>query len=297
MTDDPGPDGAGAPPAPHAAPGPDLTGTLIDDETADGLPGRPPGREGPAADDRPGDGAGPPGTTAGGPLPEREPGTPIGRRAFVGLVGLGLTSLVWGNQLLDLVAKSTTLLPEKVRSVVPFGEGWRIYAVDPPFPRFDPATWRLTIEGMVTTPLELTYDDLLKLPAAEQVTDFHCVTGWSVPKVPWKGVRIHDLLAAAGPSAEATGLEFWSMEQDYVDTLTKEQALAADVMVAYEMGGKPITREHGAPTRVVIPQMYGYKGVKWLHKIVVTDKLDPGYWEVRGYDVDAYIGKSNGFFR
>jgi DMSO/TMAO reductase YedYZ molybdopterin-dependent catalytic subunit len=263
----------GAPEArgrPRTRPGPDLAGTQIDDE-------------------RTGD-AGGGGDSAGS-------GRPLGRRAFLGIVGVGLSALVWGGAALDLLGKSTKLLPESVRSVVPFGEGWRIYAVNPPFPKFDPTTWTLRIEGMVDTPMDLTYADLLKLPVAEQVTDFHCVTGWSVPKVPWKGVRIHDLLAAAGASPNATALEFWSMEEDYVDTLTKEQALHPDVMVAYEMGGKPVSREHGAPVRVVIPQMYGYKGVKWLNKIVVTDKVEPGYWEVRGYDVDAYIGKSNGFFR
>jgi hypothetical protein len=273
-------DGDRAPEAfgsPREHPGPDLVGTLIDDERAGGV-----GDPGGPFDDG-GDSAG--------------SGRPIGRRAFVGIVGVGLSALVWGGAALDLLGKSTKLLPQSVRGVVPFGEGWRIYAVNPPFPKFDPATWSLRIEGMVDTPMDISYADLLELPAAEQVTDFHCVTGWSVPKVPWKGVRIHDLLAAAGPSANATALEFWSMEEDYVDTLTKEQALKPDVMVAYEMGGKPITREHGAPTRVVIPEMYGYKGVKWLSKIVVTDKIEPGYWEVRGYDVDAYIGKSNGFFR
>jgi hypothetical protein len=264
-------------PAPREAPGPDLAGTLIDDEYYDG-------------------GGVDVGRGVRARLPEPPPrGKPLGRRAFVGIVGVGALSLLWGNRFLDAVSKTTEILPQGVRSVVPFGQGWRIYAVNPPFPKFNPATWSLRIEGMVDTPITLSYADLLKLPAAEQVNDFHCVTGWSVSQVPWKGVRIHDLLAAAGPSDEATGLEFWSMEQDYVDTLTKEQALAADVMVAYEMDGKPITREHGAPTRVVIPQMYGYKGVKWLNRIVVTNKLEPGYWEQRGYDIDAYIGKSNGY--
>ena len=60
------------------------------------------------------------------------------------------------------------------------------------------------------------------------------------------------------------------------------------------MDGRPLRREHGAPARVVMPQMYGYKGVKWVSKIVVTDRVEDGYWQQRGYDRDAWIGGSNG---
>src|SRR5207253_1886558 len=79
--------------------------------------------------------------------------------------------------------------------VVP--DGWRIYTVASTMPRFDPATWRLRISGLVDQPHELTYAELLRLPRTEQVADFHCVTGWTVRKVRWAGVRFDDLLAAA----------------------------------------------------------------------------------------------------
>jgi len=66
-------------------------------------------------------------------------------------------------------------------------------------------------------------------------------------------------------------------------------------MLAYEMDGQPLPREHGAPVRVVIPDMYGYKNVKWLSSLTFTADAAPGYWEVRGYDVDAWVGRSNGY--
>ena len=66
-------------------------------------------------------------------------------------------------------------------------------------------------------------------------------------------------------------------------------------MIARHMGGAPISRAHGAPLRLVIPDMYGYKGVKWLSSITFTAEQAPGYWEVRGYDVDAWVGRSNGY--
>ena len=226
---------------------------------------------------------------------EGEPeGRPYGRRAFFGLVGAGLTSLAWGGSALDLASKSTLAVPESVRAAIPVGQGWRIYAVNPPYPRFDPGRWRLRIEGLVERPRSLTYDELLALPQVDQTSDFHCVTGWSVEDVAWRGVRFADLLAAAAPLPAARALAFVSAERPYVDTLTLRQALAPDALLAHAMDGRPLTRPHGAPARVVMPRMYGYKGVKWLERIVVTDRVADGYWEQRGYDRDAWVGDSNG---
>ena len=219
---------------------------------------------------------------------------PIGRRAFLGAVGVGLSSLAWGGAAADVVAQSTRLLPEPVRALIPFGKGWRIYAVDPPHPRFHPATWRLEITGLVERPQRLTYAQLLQLPRAEQTSDFVCVTGWSVDDVRWSGVRFADLLAAARPLPAARALRFESMETPYIDTLTLDQAMLDDAMLAHGMDGSPLERKHGAPARVVVPRMYGYKGVKWLRRIVVTDRATDGYWQQRGYDRDAWIDGSNG---
>ncbi len=214
---------------------------------------------------------------------------PYGRRTFLSVVGAGLAALVWGKPFERLSAR---LSPIEALFV---SDGWRIYSVASSMPRFDPATWRLRVDGLVAQPLELSYAELLALPRAHQVTDFHCVTGWSVQNVRWGGVRFHDLLAAARPLATARALTFVSAEVPYLDSLTLEQALRPDVMLAYRMEGRPLTRDHGAPARVVIPEMYGYKGVKWLSQITLTAAPETGYWEQRGYDTDAYIGRSNGY--
>jgi DMSO/TMAO reductase YedYZ molybdopterin-dependent catalytic subunit len=230
------------------------------------------------------------------PQPDRprEPGRPIGRGAFLGIVGAGLTSLAWGGSALNLASKATLILPESLRAAIPFGEGWRIYAVNEPYPHFDPATWRLHIEGLVERPQTLSYADLLALPQARQTSDFHCVTGWSVDAVRWSGVRFTDLLAGARPLPGARALTFVSAEDPYVDSLTLVQATVPDAMLAVAMDGEPLPRPHGAPARLVMPRMYGYKGVKWVQRIVVTDRVADGYWQQRGYDRDAWIGDSNG---
>ena len=218
---------------------------------------------------------------------------PYGRRAFLALVGGGLSSLLWARPLWRLISPVTELLPSQVRNVLP--SGWRIYTVAATMPVFDPQRWRLRIDGLVARPLTLTYAELRALPRAEQTSDFHCVTGWSVKNVHWAGVRFRDLLAAARPQPSARALTFVSAERPYGDSLTLEEAYLKDAMLAYEMDGKPLPRPHGAPARVVIPEMYGYKNVKWVERIVVTDRPLDGYWELRGYDRDAWIGHSNGY--
>jgi DMSO/TMAO reductase YedYZ molybdopterin-dependent catalytic subunit len=215
-----------------------------------------------------------------------------GRRAFLGVTAVGLSSLVWGRAAWHAAAG----VAQPFADLLPPGlvSGWRIYTVAATMPRFDPVAWRLRINGLVDVPQSLSYDELRALPSAEQVSTFHCVTGWTVGNVHWRGVRFRDLLAAAAPHPEARVLTFTSAERPYVDTLTLEQANLADVMLAYEMDGKPLAREHGAPVRVVIPDMYGYKGVKWVEEITLDVDAEPGYWEQRGYDLDAWVGRSNG---
>ena len=80
----------------------------------------------------------------------------------------------------------------------------------------------------------------------------------------------------------------------YSESLTLTQARRRDVLVAYELEGEPLSSEHGGPVRLYVAPMYGYKSLKWLSTIEVTRTVEEGYWEVRGYDVDAWVGRSNG---
>jgi DMSO/TMAO reductase YedYZ molybdopterin-dependent catalytic subunit len=221
------------------------------------------------------------------PTPKR-----YGRGLFLATVAGGLSSLAWAKPVWTTV--SAALGP--VESFVPFvPQGWRIYTVSGSMPTFDRATWRLEIGGLVDHKLSFSYDELRALPRAHQVSDFHCVTGWTVKNVHWAGVRLRDVFVEAKPQFDAHGLQFVSAEVPYVDYLTLDQGLLPDVMLAYEMDGKPLLREHGAPLRLVIPEMYGYKGVKWLHQLNLVPQAEPGYWEQLGYDRDAWVGRSNGY--
>jgi DMSO/TMAO reductase YedYZ molybdopterin-dependent catalytic subunit len=216
----------------------------------------------------------------------------LGRAAFLGLLGAGVAGLFLGRDGFRALGR---IVPDSVEAIVPTS-GWRIYTIGSSVPRLDPAAYRLTVGGAVERPTTYTLADLRALPRAEQVSDFHCVTGWVVENVRWGGVRLHDVLAEAGLRPDAKALRFVSAEVPYDDTLTLPQALLPDVMLALDMDGEPLSQGHGFPARIVMPRMYGYKSVKWVTRIEArTAYTDLGFWEQRGYDKDAWIGASNGY--
>jgi len=217
----------------------------------------------------------------------------IGRGLFLATVAGGVSSLAWGKSVWSHVSKAVGPA-ESLVPLLPTG-GWRIYTVSGSMPTFDRATWRLDVGGLVEKPVSLTYAHLRALPRAEQISTFHCVTGWTVKNVHWGGVRIKDVFDLVRPVPAAGALQFVSAEKPYVDYLSIKQVQLDDVMLAYEMNGKPLPREHGAPLRLIIPEMYGYKNVKWLESINLVSKPEDGYWEQLGYDRDAWVGHSNGF--
>jgi DMSO/TMAO reductase YedYZ molybdopterin-dependent catalytic subunit len=219
---------------------------------------------------------------------------PIGRRAFLLLTAGGLTSFAWAGWASRVFSPVTSQFTQLVANVLPVG-GWRIYTISGSMPIFDPSSWRLEIGGLVKRPRTLTYDQLNALPKAEQVSTFHCVTGWTVKNVHWGGVRFQQLFDLVQPLPSATAVRFVSMEHPYDASLTLEQLRLPDAMLALELGGQPLSRPHGSPARVILPEMYGYKGVKWLTKMEFVAKQPRGFWEQHGYDQNAWVGRSNGY--
>jgi DMSO/TMAO reductase YedYZ molybdopterin-dependent catalytic subunit len=219
---------------------------------------------------------------------------PYGRRAFLALLAGGVSSYWWARPASRVFAPLTSQFSQLAGDLLPVG-GWRIYTISGSMPLFDPRAYSLAITGLVRKPATLTYGDLRALPQAHQVSDFHCVTGWTVKNVRWTGIRFADLLELVAPLASAKAIKFVSAEEPYVDYLTLDQVRLSNVMVALDMDGAPLTRPHGAPARVVIPEMYGYKGVKWLSRMELVADEGQGYWENLGYDQDAWVGRSNGY--
>jgi sulfoxide reductase catalytic subunit YedY len=216
-----------------------------------------------------------------GELPEGVPRNSerlIGRRAFVGLVLAGLAALFLGKELFPSLSGGTSGSAGTFRtnSVVPT-------------PEFDPATWSLTVDGLFRKPKTFTYKDFLALPQVERTRDFYCVEGWGVTNVRWKGVTMRTLLERADIDPKATHLVFYSGDTVYDDSLTIEEALRDDTLLANELNGQPLAPDRGQPLRLVLPGNYGYKYVKWVVRVEAIAADHSGYWEDRGYPADGTI--------
>ena len=144
-----------------------------------------------------------------------------------------------------------------------------------------PGKFRLRVHGDVKRPLELDYE-ALKVGAAEERADVHCVTGWSVLDAKWKGLRLVDLAERAGVRDSARFVIF-EAAWGYTANLPLANALEPNVLVAYRLDDKPLSRAHGAPVRAVVPGLYFWKSAKYLTGIRFSKTDSPGYWEVRGY--------------
>jgi len=226
-----------------------------------------------------------------------ELGTPVGRRVVLGLLGLGALGVAAGPQVSSALGRVSGALsahdPTGLSSLIP-GNGFRYYSVTNDFPYRPPSTYRLRVTGNVSQELTLTTSDLKSMRRTRLTRDFQCVTGWRVTGVHWEGVLLSDVLDAAGADTDQHALRFFSYDGAYTESLTMTQARRPDVLVADTIDGQPIGRRHGGPARLLVAPMYGYKSCKWLSEIRVVDKVVPGYWEDLGYDVDAWVGHSNG---
>jgi DMSO/TMAO reductase YedYZ molybdopterin-dependent catalytic subunit len=229
---------------------------------------------------------------------EKAEGRPLGRRVLLGTLGLGalgvVTAPVLQKGMEGVLGALSGKDPTGLTGLLPNGGGFRYYSVTASVPHKNAENYRLTVDGLVDKPTSYTLADLRALPQTRLVKDVQCVTGWRVPGTPFEGVRLSRLLDAAGVRAKAGAVRFTCFDGAYTESLTLDQARRSDVLVALRMQDKPVSHDHGGPVRLYVAPMYFYKSAKWLSGITVTEHVKPGYWEDRGYDVDAWVGKSNG---
>jgi DMSO/TMAO reductase YedYZ molybdopterin-dependent catalytic subunit len=157
-------------------------------------------------------------------------------------------------------------------------------------PDVDVSIWRLTVGGEVESPLTLSYEELLALPATEVNTDIHCVTRWSRFDAAFKGVHWRELASLCRPTPTA---RFAIAHAEHGFTANVPLAALEDehALVAYEADGEPLTPEHGGPVRLVVPTKYFWKSAKWLTGIELSSVDKPGFWERYGYHNDADFWK------
>ena len=142
--------------------------------------------------------------------------------------------------------------------------------------------WRLRIGGMVTRPIELDWAAFSTLPQLEIQSDIHCVTTWSRYDNLWQGVATHELLNLVQPRDEARFLMLHSYD-GYTTNVPLADFARPEALLAHSWDSRPLTREHGAPARLVIPHLYFWKSPKWITAIDFMGADKPGYWEENGY--------------
>ncbi len=152
--------------------------------------------------------------------------------------------------------------------------------------------WSLQVGGMVERPYSLTLAEIRDLPAVTETRTLCCISneigGDLISNATWKGVRLKDLLERAGVKAGAVDLAM-SARDGYTESMPIDKALNGDVIAVYEMNGVPLPDTNGFPLRLLVPDIYGMKNVKWITKIDVIATDFKGYWQGQGWSDVATI--------
>jgi DMSO/TMAO reductase YedYZ molybdopterin-dependent catalytic subunit len=151
--------------------------------------------------------------------------------------------------------------------------------------------YRLKVSGLVENPASYTFNETINdYQNYKKVVTLHCVEGWSVT-ILWEGVLLSDLIQEVGLSPNATTVVFHAYD-GYTTSLPIDYIMDEEIILAYKMNGVPLPPERGAPFQLVAESKWGYKWIKWVTEIEISDNTDyKGYWERRGYSNDADLFK------
>ena len=163
-------------------------------------------------------------------------------------------------------------------------------------PDISKETWSLTLDGAVKQRIQLDWSAFMELEQTEDCSDFHCVTTWSALNMRWKGVSFSTLAALAEPLPEATHILCYGAD-GYTTNLSLVEAMKDDVLLVHTWEDQPLPHEHGGPVRMITPQLYAWKGSKWIERIRFLTRDEPGFWEMRGYSMTAYPWRDDRYSR
>jgi DMSO/TMAO reductase YedYZ molybdopterin-dependent catalytic subunit len=156
------------------------------------------------------------------------------------------------------------------------------YYISPSMP-IAPANWTLRIGGLVRHPMILTLEQLREMPATWMRVRHYCVDGWSAV-ASWRGVRLSAIAGLAGLDPRVKYVDFRSFDSDYSSGWDLASAMHPQTLLAYEMNGRPLGAEHGAPLRLYSAVKLGYKSVKYLTEVNFLPNRIGGFWEDRGFE-------------
>jgi DMSO/TMAO reductase YedYZ molybdopterin-dependent catalytic subunit len=140
----------------------------------------------------------------------------------------------------------------------------------------------MTVDGLVEEQRTWSWEEMHLLPQSEYRGDIHCVTTWSKLDTWFDGVSVDLLLEAARPAANATHVLATSTT-GYTTNLPLSHVTGGQAWVVWSHEGKPLTREHGGPVRLLVPHLYFWKSAKWVTRLTLLDHDQHGFWERNGY--------------
>lgn len=229
------------------------------------------------------------------------------RRRLLAQVGLGAVAILAGGgallrQSLQSFGSSVLEPIKGMPSEVTSNDRFYVVSKNIYSPLMDPSRladpvleardWTLEVKGMVERPMTLSYEDLLALPAIEQYYTLCCISneigGGLIGNALWKGVPLKTVLDLAGVKPGVRKVVLRCADK-YFESITLEKASEDSNLIAWEMNGETLPIEHGFPARLLIPNLYGIKNVKWLTEIEPIDDEFQGYWQLRGWSEEAVI--------
>lgn len=151
-------------------------------------------------------------------------------------------------------------------------------------PQINAAEWKLSVFGLVNTPVDYSWDEFSALPRVKVFADFHCVTRWSRLGNIWEGVSVRELVERAGGiKPEARYVVAYGYDGGWTTNLPVAEFLVDDALVATHHDGEPLSLAHGAPARLIVPRLYAWKSAKWLGGLELLPEDKAGFWERNGY--------------
>jgi DMSO/TMAO reductase YedYZ molybdopterin-dependent catalytic subunit len=152
------------------------------------------------------------------------------------------------------------------------------------------STYRLEIGGLVNNPQSLTYGEIMEKPHYQKIITLHCLEGWDAT-ILWDGVKVRDLLDSSGVQPGANTVIFYA-DDSYSTSLPLDYIDQNNILLASGMNNVTLPEDRGYPFQLVAQDKWGYKWIKWVTRIEVSD--DPsfrGYWERRGYSQSGDISR------
>ena len=179
-------------------------------------------------------------------------------------------------------------LPPEERVRLPPGQykedGFPVLSAGPT-PQVATQSWRFTLKDGPRPIASWSWEEFGQLPRTPLHRDIHCVTKWSKFDTDWEGVRIDDILAAAGLEGPPTPYVLAHSYDGYTTNVPYADLAGDQAMIAFAYDGAPISADHGGPARLLVPHLYFWKSAKWVNALQFTTRDEPGFWELRGYHI------------